>query len=58
MFIPALIGLVGALFGAVVSTRLMQRLIKGVIPVRTDNDFVGAEEKISFKSEGGVFQDF
>jgi hypothetical protein len=58
MFIPALIGLVGALFGAVVSTRLMQRLIKGQIPVRKDNDFEGATEKISFKSEGSVFLRF
>ncbi|MDQ2177757.1 hypothetical protein [Marinifilum sp. D714] len=58
MFIPALIGLVGALFGAVVSTRLMQRLIRGKIPVRTDNDFEGATEKISFKSEGSVFLRF
>jgi len=58
LFIPALIGLVGALFGAVVSTRLMQRLIKGNIPVRKDNDFEGATEKISFKSEGSVFLRF
>jgi len=54
-FIPALIGLAGALVGAIVSTRLMQRLIKGKIPPRTNDDFQGAEEKISFKSEGGPF---
>jgi len=55
LFIPALIGLVGALVGAIVSTRLMQRLIKNVIKPRKDDDFEGAAEKISFKSEGGVF---
>ncbi len=58
LFIPALIGLAGALVGAIVSTRLMQRLIRNHIPVRTDNDFEGATEKISFKSEGGVFLRF
>ncbi len=58
LFIPALIGLVGAIFGAVVSTRLMQRLIKGHIPKRKDRNFEGNEEKISFKSEGGVFLRF
>ncbi|MFA8437103.1 MAG: nucleoside recognition domain-containing protein [Marinifilaceae bacterium] len=57
-FIPALIGLVGALVGAMVSTRLMQRLIKGNIPPRKDQDFKGATEKISFKSEGGAFLRF
>lgn len=58
LFIPALIGLVGALFGAIVSTRLMQRLIKGHIPVREDKNYEGATEKISFKSEGSVFLRF
>nr|WP_320118591.1 nucleoside recognition domain-containing protein [uncultured Marinifilum sp.] len=58
LFIPALIGLVGALFGAIISTRLMQRLIKGHIPVREDKNYNGATEKISFKSEGGVFLRF
>ncbi len=54
LFIPALIGLVGAVVGAIVSTRLMQYLIKGAIKPREDN-IEGAEEKISFKSEGGIF---
>ena len=57
-FIPALIGLTGAVFGAIVSTRLMQRLIRDIIPKRVDNDFQGAEEKISFKSEGSTFLRF
>ena len=55
LFIPALIGLVGSLVGAIVSTRLMQRLIKNVITPRKDDDYEGATEKISFKSEGGLF---
>ncbi len=58
LFIPALIGMLGAIFGAIVSTRLMQRLIKGNIPRRKDRNFQGNEEKISFKSEGGVFLRF
>ncbi len=58
LFIPALIGMLGAISGAIVSTRLMQRLIKGNIPRRKDRDFEGNEEKISFKSEGGVFLRF
>ncbi len=59
MFIPALVGLCGALFGAIISTRLMQRLIRGNIPVReTSKKEEGASEKISFKSEGGIFLRF
>ncbi|MCT4614591.1 MAG: hypothetical protein N4A49_06935 [Marinifilaceae bacterium] len=57
-FIPALVGLLGAVVGAVVSTRLMQRLIRNKITPRKDDDFEGAVEKISFKSEGGVFLRF
>jgi len=55
MFIPALIGLFGALIGAIISTRLMQYFIKGKVKPRTDDDFEGANEKISFKSDGGAF---
>jgi spore maturation protein SpmA len=55
-FGPAIVGLVGAIFGAVVSTRLMQRLIRGKVEPRTDRDFQGDEQQISFKSEGGTFQ--
>lgn len=58
LFIPALIGLAGAVAGAIVSTRLMQKMTRKLIPVREDQDFNGAEEKISFKSEGSVFLRF
>lgn len=60
-FKPALVGLFGAVVGAVVSTRVMQRLIK--------NDFkdeahlkrqkiTKKEEDLSFKSEGALFYAF
>ncbi len=60
-FKPALVGLLGAIVGAIVSTRVMQRLIK--------NDFADEahlkrqeikkeQEDISFKSEGGAFLRF
>lgn len=57
-FSGAMIGLSGAVIGAVISTRLMQYLIKGKI--QPGKQFVGDgdEEKISFKSEGGTFQRF
>jgi len=55
LFIPALIGLFGALTGAIFSTRFMQFLIKDKIDPRIDDDFEGSEEKISFKTEGSVF---
>lgn len=57
-FFPALIGFGGAIIGSVVSTRLMQRFIRKDLPPRSDIEFKGAEEKISFKSEGGVFLRF
>lgn len=60
-FQASLVGLAGAVIGAIVSTRIMQRLIR--------NDFVDEskmkkktidqkEENISFKSEGGIFMRF
>lgn len=57
-FIPAVIGLMGSVIGAGVSTRIMQKLIKDKIPVRKDNDFEGKAEQISFKSEGNFFLRF
>lgn len=54
-FVPAIIGFMGAIVGAIVSTRLMQKLIKNKITPREDDDFKGHNEKISFKSEGGIF---
>ncbi|MFO7880317.1 MAG: CD0519/CD1768 family membrane protein [Bacteroidota bacterium] len=55
-FWPAIIGLAGAVVGSVVSTRLMQRMIKGKVPRRPDDDYQGDESQISFRSEGPVFE--
>lgn len=54
---PAFVGLFGAVVGSVVSTRMMQRLVLKSHPEldapvsNTDGD----SQKISFKSEGGIF---
>ena len=56
----ALVGLLGAVIGSIVSTRLMQRFILKSNP-ELDVDISekeGDEEKISFKSEGSVFLRF
>lgn len=57
-YLPAaLVGLVGAVVGSIVSTRLMQRFILKSNPeldVEISEE-KGDEEKISFKSEGSVF---
>lgn len=55
LFLAAMVGFSGAIVGATVSTRLMQKLIKNKIEPRKDNDFEGASDQISFKSEGSVF---
>lgn len=57
-FKPALIGLSGAVIGAIVSTRLMQRLIKNHLSPDEELEVTGQEEQISFKSEGSVFLRF
>ncbi len=61
-WIPALLGLAGAIGGAVVSTRLMQWLIKDELPTETpaEKEFRKEEtdENVSFKSRGSVFQRF
>ena len=57
-FGPAMIGFLGAIIGAVVSTRLMQMMIKKQFP---ENEKLIIEEDtsdISFKSKGGVFLRF
>ena len=58
----ALIGLLGAVVGSIVSTRLMQRMTLKNYPeldVPVDEaDATGDEQQISFKSEGGVFLRF
>lgn len=57
-FIPALIGFGGAILGSVISTRLMQFLIRKDLPVSSEPVRSGEEEKISFKSEGSAFLRF
>ncbi len=56
----ALVGLLGAFIGSVISTRLMQRLTLKSYPELdcpvTEEE--GTEQNISFKSEGSVFQRF
>ena len=60
-FLPAaLVGLLGAVIGSIVSTRLMQRFILKSNPELDVeiSDKEGDEEKISFKSEGSAFLRF
>lgn len=52
----AVIGLVGAVIGSIISTRLMQRFtVKSYPELKTELVQGGDEQQISFKSEGGVF---
>lgn len=57
----ALVGILGAIIGSIVSTRLMQRFTLKSYP-ELDSPVVetstGDEQQISFKSEGSVFQRF
>ena len=60
-YLPAaLVGLLGAVIGSIVSTRLMQRFILKSNPELDVeiSDREGDEEKISFKSEGSAFLRF
>ncbi|MCT4636491.1 MAG: nucleoside recognition domain-containing protein [Bacteroidales bacterium] len=57
-FSAAMIGLFGAAIGAVVSTRLMQRLIRKEIGEEMAVPPQEQEQVLSFKSEGGVFMRF
>jgi hypothetical protein len=58
-FGPALVGLFGAVVGAVISTRLMQRLICGKLECYKSQDATkGEDNEINFKSEGGTFLRF
>jgi len=60
-FKPALVGLLGAITGAVVSTRIMQKLIRKDFAAEANMKRVEIkkeDENISFKSEGGAFLRF
>jgi len=57
----ALVGVVGAIIGSIVSTRLMQRSTLKAYPeldAPVCDEAGGDEQQISFKSEGGVFMRF
>ncbi|MFA6199354.1 MAG: nucleoside recognition domain-containing protein [Bacteroidales bacterium] len=52
----AVVGLIGAVIGSIVSTRIMQRMtIKAYPELKTENVVGGDEQQISFKSEGSIF---
>ncbi len=60
-FKPALVGLFAAIIGAIVSTRIMQRLIRNDFKEEAHlkrKEFDKEDKDISFKSEGGVFLRF
>ena len=57
----AVVGLAGAVIGSIISTRLMQRMTLKAYPeldVSVDDQDMGNEQLISYKSEGGVFLRF
>ena len=56
----ALVGLIGAIIGSIVSTRLMQRFTLKAYPALDSEEEPegGDEQKISFKSQGNAFMRF
>lgn len=56
----ALVGVMGAVIGSVISTRLMQRFTLKSCPELDEpvTEYHGDEQNISYKSEGSVFQRF
>ena len=56
----ALVGIVGAIIGSIISTRLMQRSTLKAYPELDTPvaEYTGDEQQISFKSEGSIFQRF
>lgn len=57
-FSSAMVGLGGALAGAIVSTRLMQKLIKNESVLENEVKTEDNESNLSFRSEGGTFLRF
>lgn len=57
-FPAAMIGLAGALVGAIVSTRLMQRLIRDEPALANEVKGADSTDSISFRSEGSTFLRF
>jgi len=56
--IAAVVGFFGAVFGAMVSTRIMQKMIKGKVEEHEVLPANGDEDRISFRSRGSVFLRF
>lgn len=56
----ALVGLLGAIIGSIISTRLMQRFTLKSYPEMDSpvTEAEGSEQNISYKSEGSIFQRF
>ena len=56
----ALVGLMGAIIGSIISTRLMQRFTLKSYPEMDSpvTEAEGSEQNISYKSEGSIFQHF
>lgn len=56
----ALVGLMGAIIGSIISTRLMQRFTLKSYPEMDSpvTEAEGSEQNISYKSEGSIFQRF
>lgn len=56
----ALVGILGAIIGSIISTRLMQRFTLKSYPELDSPvaEFSGDEQQITFKSEGSIFQRF
>ncbi|MCG8411460.1 MAG: hypothetical protein MI739_09265 [Bacteroidales bacterium] len=57
-FGPAMLGFLGAIIGAVVSTRLMQRMIRNEFSKDEVLEIEDDSSNISFKSKGGTFLRF
>lgn len=59
----SLVGFAGAIVGAIVSTRIMQRLVKPILAAKDAEEVSNTEdtdvaEKVSFKTEGSIFLRF
>lgn len=57
-FSAALVGVAGTIIGAIVSTRLMQYLIRNKPEIQDTTEQVENSTELSFKTEGGVFLRF
>jgi len=58
LFMPAMMGLAGAVLGGVISTRLVQVLIKNRVEEEEENPMTKTRQTLSLKSEGSVTMRF